>query len=279
LIGLCRLVLPFFAAAGSGLPPAHVRSPAASAGINPAAGALVLAGLLLGLLSGLQAAGAEPLPPLPGPADPKGPYVSLGAGASWPQPIHYDDNQLGPLLPIQGTVLADPGFSADVGLGYDFGRWRTELSYVHRQAMITSSQWTVGPFPLAAAVADPVVSSNSVFASLYLDLPVKARLVPYVGGGLGYSVVKASATTISLRGVSQSFGGGNNGTLVYQAKAGLSFRASPRSDLFSEVVFQGAPGRSNGSLERSALSSWGLRLGWRFRFGSLQAGAPASTTP
>jgi len=109
---------------------------------------MVLTGLLSGLLAGFQAAGAgaEPLPPLPGPADPKGPYVSLGAGASWPQPIHYNDNQLGPLLPIKGTVLADPGFAADLGLGYDFGRWRTELSYVHRQATITSSKWSVAPF-------------------------------------------------------------------------------------------------------------------------------------
>ena len=251
--------------------------------LSPAAAPLVLTGLLSGLLVGVQAAGAgaKPLPTLPGPADPKGLYVSLGAGASWPQPIRYDDNQLGPLLPIQGTVLADPGFAADLGLGYDFGRWRTELSYVHRQATITESKWSVGPFPLAAAVADPVVSSNSVFASLYADLPINARLVPYVGGGIGYSVVNASATTISLRSGSQTFGGGSNGTLAYQAKAGLSFRASPHSDLFSEVVFQGAPGRSNGSLERSALSSWGLRLGWRYRFGAVRAGAAAAaaTTP
>ncbi len=255
--------------------------PAASVCLRLTAAPLVLTGLLSGLLAGFQAAGAgaEPLPPLPGPADPKGPYVSLGAGASWPQPIHYNDNQLGPLLPIKGTVLADPGFAADLGLGYDFGRWRTELSYVHRQATITSSKWSVGPFPLAAAVADPVVSSNSVFASLYADLPINARLVPYVGGGIGYSALNTSATTISLRSGSQSFGGGSNGTLAYQAKAGLSFRASPRSELFSEVVFQGAPGRSSGSLERNALSSWGLRLGWRYRFGSLQAGAAAATTP
>ena len=103
--------------------------------------------------------------------------------------------------------------------------------------------------------------------------------MPYVGGGIGYSALNASATTISLRSGSQSFGGGSNGIFAYQAKAGLSFRASPRSELFSEVVFQGAPGRSSGSLERSALSSWGLRLGWRYRFGSLQAGAAAATTP
>ncbi len=240
-------------------------------------------GAVAALLVGLAAPGARaaPLPALAGPLDPRGMYVSLGAGASWPQPVQYNDNQLGPLLPIKGTVLADPGFAADLGLGYDFGRWRTELSYVHRQATITESKWSVGPFPLAAAVADPVVSSNSIFASLYADLPINARLVPYVGGGLGYSVVNASATTISLRSGSQSFGGGTGGTLGYQAKAGLSFRASPRSELFSEVVFQGAPGRSSGSLERSALSSWGLRLGWRYRFGSLQAGAAAAaaTTP
>lgn len=167
---------------------------------------------------------------------------------------------LGPLLPIAGTVLADPGFAADVGLGYDFGRWRTELSYVHRQATITSSTWTVGPYPLTAAVADPVVSSNSVFASLYADLPLNSRWVHYLGAGLGYTVINSADTTVSLRSGSQSFGGGSNGLLGYQAKVGISFRASPRTDLFSEVVFQGAPARSSDSLERGALASWGLRL-------------------
>ena len=270
--------MPLAVAARQGLAAALPRPSRLLAWPTATMPAWMFSALVWGLLAGFDAAGAgaEPLPPLPGPVDPQGVYVSLGAGASWPQPVRYDDDQLGPLLPIAGTVLADPGFAADVGLGYDFGRWRTELSYVHRQAAITSSTWTVGPYPLAAAVADPVVNSNSVFASVYADLPLNARWVPYVGAGLGYTVINSTATTVSLRSGSQSFGGGSNGLLGYQAKAGISFRASPRTDLFSEVVFQGAPARSSDSLERGALASWGLRLGCRLRFGAVRAAAAAT---
>lgn len=200
------------------------------------------------------------------PAGARGGYATIGAGASWPQPVRYSDDQLGPLLPIDGTVLSNPGVALDLGLGYDFGALRSELTWVHRQTSVDSSTWSAGPFPLAASRNDATVTSNSAFASLYLDLPVNARLVPYVGAGLGYTKVSASPTTLTLGAFSQSFGGGSGGLFGYQAKAGLAYQASPHTDLFAEAVYQGAPARTQGSLERSALGSWGLRLGVRVRF-------------
>lgn len=212
--------------------------------------------------------------------DPRGFYATFGAGVSWPQPVHYEDSQLGPLLPIRGDLQVDPGFASDLGLGYDFGRLRGELTWVHRQAFIQSSSWSAGPFPLAASNDDPQVSSNSAFASLYLDLPVPdSRLVPYVGGGLGYTALNTSKTTLQLGPFLSSVGGGTNGVLGYQAKAGLAYRSSPQSDLFAEVVYQGSPSRSQGSLERNALNSWGCRLGVRYRFGSGLRAARVSATP
>lgn len=202
--------------------------------------------------------------------DPKGAYAVLGAGASWPQPVHYRDDRLGPLLPIRGEVLANPGFASELGLGYDFGRLRGELTSVHRQATIdaASSRWSVGPYPAAMLGADNArVTSNSGLASLYLDLPVAGtRWVPYLGGGVGFTALEARTTTIRLGRLESSFGGSGN-LLAYQAKAGLAYRSSPRNDLFAEGVFQGAPSRTLGTLERSALINWGLRLGVRWRFG------------
>ena len=209
-------------------------------------------------------------------SEPKGLYATVSAGASWPKPIRYDDSRLGPLLPIEGTVQADPGFAVDVGVGYDFGSLRSELTVVHRQGSIRQSSWTVGANELEVRPSNPLVTSNSVFASLYLDLPVNNRLVPYVGGGLGYTNVTSSSTELTLGAVSQSVGGWNNGMLGYQAKAGLAYRSSPRSDLFAEAVYQGSPAVSRDSLERSALNSWGCRFGVRYRFGPLGASAGVS---
>ena len=102
-------------------------------------------------------------------------------------------------------------------------------------------------------------------------------LIPYVGGGLGFTALESSPTTIRLRRFMSTFSG--NGNLsAYQAKAGLAFRSSPRTDLFAEAVFQGSPARTQGSLERSALLNWGFRLGVRWRFGGgLPAAAPVAT--
>ena len=165
-------------------------------------------------------------------------------------------------------------------MGYDFGRLRGELSWVRRQATIddAGSSWTVGPFRPSVSRDSPKVSSNSGFASLYLDLPVSGtRLIPYLGGGLGFTALQTSPTTIQLRRFSSTFGG--SGKLpAYQAKLGLAYRSSPRTDLFAEAVFQGSPSRSQGSLERSPLINWGLRFGLRWRFGGpVKAPAPVTT--
>ena len=224
---------------------------------------------------------AAPVPPDPIQAlDPKGPYGTLGVGVGWPQPVHYSDDRLGPLLPIRGEVLVNPGFTFERGLGYDFGRLRGEITWVYRQATVDSdsSRWTVGPYPAIASRDTPRVTSNSGFASVYLDLPIQGtRLVPYLGGGLGFTALQSGSTTIQLRRFSSSFGG--SGTLgAYQAKAGLAYRSSPRTDLFAEAVYQGSRARSQGSLDRSALINWGFRLGVRWRFwGSVQAAAPVAT--
>lgn len=211
--------------------------------------------------------------------DPRGVYASFGVGVGWPQPVHYADDRLGPVLPIRGTVQVDPGVTTDLGLGYDVGWLRGELSWVHREAAIGSSEWSVGPFP-AVATGGGHVSSKSAFASLYLDLAQQdSRLVPYVGGGLGYTALHTSQTTIQLGGNTASFGGGTRGLLGYQAKAGLAYRSSPRTDLFSEVVYQGAPGRSQDSVDRSALNLWGFRLGVRYRFSGERTPAVRQETP
>ena len=212
--------------------------------------------------------------------DPKGYYATFGAGAGWPQPVHYSDDRLGPLLPIRGKVLADPGFASERGFGYDFGRLRGELSWVRRQATIddAGSSWTVGPFRPIVSRDSPKLSSNSGFASLYLDLPIKGtRLIPYLGGGLGVTALQTSPTTLQLRRFSSTFGG--SGKLpACQVKVGLAYRSSPRTDLFAEAVFQGSPSRSQGSLERSPLINWGLRFGLRLRFGGpVKAPSPVAT--
>lgn len=198
--------------------------------------------------------------------DPRGFYGTLGAGVSWPQAIQYNGS-FKSRLAVDGTVQPDPGFASELGLGYDFGRLRSELTWLYRQSAIGSSNWSIGPYRRDAS-SDTTLNSNSVFASLYLDLPLKnSRFVPYLGGGLGVTALQVGQSTIKLPQRDVSFSGGGGTFWGYQAKAGIAFRSSPRTDLFAEAVYQGAPGRTDSSLDRSALNSWGARLGLRYRFG------------
>ena len=170
--------------------------------------------------------------------DPKGFYASFGAGAGWPQPVHYSDDRLGPLLPIRGEVLADPGFASERGLGYDFGRLRGELSWVRRQATIddAGSSWTVGPFRPIVSRDSPTLSSNSGFASLYLDLPIKGtRLIPYLGGGLGVTALQTSPTTLQLRRFSSTFGGSGKLPASCDSANSVTLLDTARKDSITEA--------------------------------------------
>lgn len=222
------------------------------------------------LLGSLPApAGAEPstLPAwMAKPA--RGFYTTSSAGAYWPQPVTFTDSRLGPLLPIQGHVQGAPGFASELGLGHDFGRWRSELTLVRRRGVVESSTWQVGERLLPTPDDHPSVRSNSVFASLYLDLPIpETRLVPYLGGGIGFTKLRSDPTTFQLGPNRVSLGGGSGTLLGYQAKVGLAYRSSPRTDVFAEGVLQGSPARTQDTLHRSPLTSWGLRLGLRVRLG------------
>ncbi len=66
-------------------------------------------------------------------------------------------------------------------------------------------------------------------ASVYIDIPTNSRWVPYVGGGLGSTIIQTA---------------GIQGVLGYQGTSNFTIDTS----------------------NADALSSWGARLGARFRF-------------
>ena len=191
-------------------------------------------------------------------------YATLGVGGSLPQALGFTDARLNEAL---GTTVSlslkyAGGFAGDVGVGYDFGQIRAEVTYANTIATINTL--VVGASGQEATISASVREfSNSAFLSAYWDIPTRSRWVPYVGGGLGYS---NRATTNGLVD-NRTVRGGNDGFVGYQAKIGMSYLAGPTTDIYAEGTYQGAAGYSVGPTTLGSYNSWGAKVGFRYRFG------------
>jgi opacity protein-like surface antigen len=157
------------------------------------------------------------------------------------------------------------GFSAEVGVGYDFGNIRTEITYAYDGSTLANYSDQFGYYQYNGGA----VSKNSVFASAYWDINLNSRLTPYIGGGLGYSNLIVGPSGDAISGPS-AYAGYSAGAFAYQVKLGLSYLLSRRADAFVEGLYRGMSGYNttdNGiQYSYSNYNSWGVQLGARVRF-------------
>lgn len=260
-------------------------------------------------------------------------YGTIGVGASWASSVSASGESrtnnwvngntynvvpafaAGSILDNLSTITVNPrvktsfggGFAGEAGLGYDFGDVRAELTYVYNNHTINSVSGELKPrlnlygnrYALRtrglAVDGGSSTNSNSVFGSLYYDIPTGSRWVPYIGGGIGYTnvswdgvdfsnvryttntvlpnlpynAVTRNATVLDQnlwRRRNISYGSENSGLFGYQAKAGLTYVASCTTDVFAEGTYQGASNFEANGFNFGSLNSWGGRIGARFRF-------------
>lgn len=224
---------------------------------------LCAAGLLLPLLAG--SAKADDSTSKSPTKEATGAYATLGLGAAWPQNVTGNTTVLG--IPVNGSYGLNGGFAGEVGVGYDFGPVRSELTYSYNNANLSSLSGSALGLNLGTTtVSNGSVRTNSVLASAYVDIPTNSRWVPYLGGGLGYTNVGWGAYSATAFGVSLTQIPGSQGVFGYQAKLGLSYLANKHTDVFVEGTYQGAAGFTIDGINYDPLNSWGARLGARYRF-------------
>ena len=194
----------------------------------------------------------------------KGFYATIGAGAAWPQNLNGSTSVFG--VNVSGNYSLNGGFALETGLGYDFGTVRGELTYLYGNASLNTLSVTALGTSGTASITDGNVNTNSVLASAYVDIPTGSRWVPYLGGGLGYTNIGWGAFTARANNVTVGFNSGSQGVLGYQGKVGVSYLASKTTDLFVEGTYQGTTGFTVDSVNYDPLSSWGARIGARYRF-------------
>lgn len=199
-------------------------------------------------------------------------YGTVAAGALQPQnQSGYVETHYG--YAISGSVQRNVGFSGEVGVGYNFGAIRTELTYGYVNNSLASSQASAqGVFEKTKGLSGYTVA-NAFLASAYWDIKNKSRFTPYLGGGFGYGLIYQSPATFQM-----GYGGGLGqadyiSVPAYQGKIGVSYKASRTFDVFIEGVYRGTSGYTgesgftpNPSLN-GPLNYWGGNVGFRFRIG------------
>ena len=173
----------------------------------------------------------------------KGTYFvgSIGAGAM--NDIKFSANLGG------GTATFDPGFSGEIGVGYDFGNIRTDFTY--------NSTTT----PLAATTGVDV-QVNSFLLSAAYDWRADKKWQPYVGLGVGSSTIDINLAA-TVGGTSITAGDDNIATA--KLKVGVNYEASENMDVYGELWGQGFDDFTIGLIQFTDVSVSGVSLGVRVK--------------
>jgi opacity protein-like surface antigen len=182
-------------------------------------------------------------------------YVTGAVGVNWPI-ARVATGEAGSF-----TEFSNPGFSTEIGLGYDLKPARLELTYaldVSRLRGYNSVSNQYYEYNRGGHTA-----KNSAFASLYWDLLPGKRLSPYIGGGIGIS-------SLDVRGFSEpgyDYEGYTKSLFAYQAKAGIAYAIDSKSKIYAEAVFRGTSGYNTydgfNDWHDPSFPSWGGQVGVR----------------
>ena len=222
----------------------------------------------------------------------KGFYISLSGGIT-------DTNQWKSIETFQPVpeykevyntiVNNESAWSAGVGFGYDFGNFRTELTYNRSATKFDSVKRKLkeyaGPeLELVNSATSPTfdltepetIHINSTILSLLYDVPTNNKFQPYLGLGVGISNVNNNGAQLTDE-EGWILSNESSHLLSYQAKAGVSTNIDKNKVFFLEGAYKWVQGPSfnepyeDGSpyqiaYEAYPLEQYSLEAGIRFLF-------------
>ena len=148
----------------------------------------------------------------------------------------------------------DGSWSGEIGVGYNFNEnFRGEISY-SASVMRDNTTYSGGGY-----TGLDWVDNHSIFVSSYYDFLNKSRFTPYLGIGIGPSLIDTD----------QTFAHANKNTDItfgYQGKFGVTYEAFDSTDLFLEGVYQATKSFRLHSKQIDPLEMFSTRLGVRYKF-------------
>jgi len=199
--------------------------------------------MLRNSLLSLSIASLTAISPLTAEEKTKGIYFVGSIGSGTLNDITFADNLGG------GTATFDPGFSGEIGLGYDFGDIRTEFVYNSTTSSLVQ-------------VDGVDVESNSFLLSAAYDWRADKKWQPYIGLGIGSSTVDINVAA-NIGGTAVTAGDDNISTAKF--KLGVNYEADETMDIYGEIWGQAFDDFTIGLIEFTDITTAGVSLGIRVK--------------
>ena len=152
-----------------------------------------------------------------------------------------------------GKFEFDSGFSGDIGIGYDFGSIRTELTYNSTNTDLSVVQGTA---------VDIGVDVSSFFLSAAYDWRSDKKWQPYVGAGIGSSEISVNLAK-TVGDVNLTVGDDNITSVI--ARLGVNYKASENIDLYGEGWVQAFDDFTIGAIQFYDCGMTGASIGLRVK--------------
>jgi len=152
-----------------------------------------------------------------------------------------------------GDFEFDPGFSGEFGIGYDFGKFRTEFTYNGTNTDLTTVQ---------GFVTDIGVDVSTWMISGAYDWRADKKWQPYLSAGIGQSTIEVDlARTVGSVAVVVD----DDNIISFKIKAGVNYEATEDVDIYGEVWSQAFDDFTIGTLEFEDCGMTGVSLGFRYK--------------
>ena len=152
-----------------------------------------------------------------------------------------------------GDFEFDSGFSGEFGIGYDFGKLRTEFTYNATNSDLTKVQGTT---------TDIGVDVSTWMVSAAYDWRADKKWQPYVGAGIGKSTIEVDlAQTIGNVAIVVD----DDNITAFKLKAGVNYEATENLDVYGELWGQAFDDFTIGTLEFEDCGMTGVSLGLRYK--------------
>ena len=152
-----------------------------------------------------------------------------------------------------GEFEFDSGFSGEFGIGYDFGKFRTEFTYDATNTDLTTVQ---------GVTTDIGVDVSTWMISAAYDWRSDKKWQPYVGLGVGQSTIEVDlARTIGSVAVVVD----DDNITTSKFKVGVNYAADENLDVYGELWGQTFDDFTIGTLQFEDCGMAGISLGLRFK--------------